>query len=210
MPQVTGGKGTWWVEIIYSYWNPLQENYPKVLQSSAKPTTGPRATYAVTGVAGPFKSQAAATKVAKNYSGVLNVGGVNSGHKINLAQDVLGSVSPLTNVDDFAHRLTEKATWIRVGEVVLGGILLFVGIHAITRGSEAASAAKSVTRPVKKAAKTGIQIALPEATPAVRASAARAKIARKNPPPTRMYVRESHVYHHTGPKPGAKPKVKKP
>lgn len=196
-------QGNWWVEIIYSYWNPLQENYPKVLYSTTKPSTGPRATYAVTGVEGSFKTKAQAERAAKNYSGITNLGGVGSGKGIGRLGPDLSALGP---IGDFFGRLTEKATWIRVGEVALGGMLLFIGAHAIFRGSEAQSAVKSVTRPVKKVAKTGVQIALPQATPAVRASAARAKIAAKHPPPTRKYVRESHVFHHTGPK---KPTAKK-
>jgi|ERR1700729_2582121 len=107
-------------------------------------------------------------------------------------------IPKLTGIDaigDFFSRLTSGATWIRVGEVVAGGIILFIGIHALTVNTAASSAAKSVTKPAKKATKTVVKVAFPEATPAIRAANARAKVAAKNPT-----VRTSHIYHHTVPK----------
>jgi Na+/phosphate symporter len=43
-----------------------------------------------------------------------------------------GTAGPVSGVNDFLTRLTEKSTWIRVGEVVLGLILIAVGLARIT------------------------------------------------------------------------------
>ena len=118
-----------------------------------------------------------------------------------------GNLPGLTGIDaigDFFHRLTEGETWTRVGEVVLGVILLYAGVKALTG---AGSATKAASSPVKKAAKAGASIAVPEARLASRVAAKRiapkttsrvaahrtqvAKYGGKSPA-----VRESHIYHH--------------
>jgi len=40
--------------------------------------------------------------------------------------------NPISGITDFLTRLTEASTWIRVGEVVLGLILIAVGVARIT------------------------------------------------------------------------------
>jgi hypothetical protein len=166
------GADPWWVEIIYSEINILQLNYPKVVQSAKKPATGQRLTYFVSAVQGPFKTKAEATRAAHGYSGIVNEGGVGTGGG--------SGTGTLGDIGDFFHRLSEKQTWVRVGEVALGGILLYIGVHATAQGSAAKSASKSVTRPVKKAAKTTVRLALPQTAPAVRAANARAKVKARS------------------------------
>jgi hypothetical protein len=162
----------WWVEIIYSEINILQLNYPKVIQSAKKPSTGQRLTYFVSAVQGPFKTKQEATNAAHGYSGILNEGGVGSGGG--------SGTGTLGDIGNFFHRLSEKQTWIRVGEVALGGILLYVGVHAVAQGSAIKTAtksgSKSITRPVRKATKATVRVALPQATPVVRTAKARAKV----------------------------------
>lgn len=41
----------------------------------------------------------------------------------------------LPAIGDFFHRLSQKATWERVGEIALGALLLYVGLKAITTPS---------------------------------------------------------------------------
>jgi hypothetical protein len=136
-----------------------------------------------------------------------------------LVKDVTNSL-PFSGIDaigDFFHRLTEKETWTRVGEVVVGGILLYAGIRALSHGSTVAGsgARKSAIRPVKKVAKTVGSVAVPEARVAIRAATPKttARIAKHRtkvkthggkhpaPPPTPAKprpktVRESHIYYH--------------
>lgn len=87
------------------------------------------------------------------------------------------SLAGLADIGDLAHRLTEAATWERVGEVLLGGILLYAGVKALASGTAVGNAAKSATKPVTKAAKAGATVAAPEARFAGRVAAK--KIAPK-------------------------------
>jgi hypothetical protein len=48
---------------------------------------------------------------------------------------------------DFFHRLTEASTWIRVGEFVVGGMLIYVGLKALLTPGQ-----QSAIRSTKKAA----------------------------------------------------------
>lgn len=77
----------------------------------------------------------------------------------------------LAAIGDFFHRLTEKQTWARVGEVAVGGILLIAGLRALSSGSPAvgSGARKSAAKPVKRVAK----VVVPEARLAGRVAAKR-------------------------------------
>lgn len=117
-------------------------------------------------------------------------------------------LAPLADIGNFFHALVQPHTWARVGEVVLGGILIYAGVKALSSGSTVnrgvRSAGSTVTKPVRKAAK----IAVPEARLAGRVAAKRVapkttkrvaahraqvrKYGAKQP-----YVpRETHIYHH--------------
>jgi hypothetical protein len=63
--------------------------------------------------------------------------------------------NPLTGVNaigDFFTRLTEPHTWVRVGEFIAGGIILWVGLNALLRGTAAGQAIQQTKSGVKKAA----------------------------------------------------------
>lgn len=65
-----------------------------------------------------------------------------------------GQFSGLTGLNaigDFFQRLSQKQTWVRVGEFVAGGILIYVGVKAFFP-----SVVNSATAPVKKAAKASV------------------------------------------------------
>jgi hypothetical protein len=51
-------------------------------------------------------------------TGITNLGGINA-------------------IGDFFNRLTQPNTWIRVGEVAAGLLLLYLGLSATMRGTEA-------------------------------------------------------------------------
>lgn len=133
-------------------------------------------------------------------------------------------LSGVAAVGDFFQRLTQPQTWTRVGEVILGGILVYAGVRALTHGSTTAGvgARKSATKPVRKVASGVAKVAVPEARLAsrkvakktapkttARVAAHRAEVARYGarkpyaPPPPRPprqpTVRVSHIYHHKGP-----------
>jgi hypothetical protein len=68
------------------------------------------------------------------------------------ALDKAANLTGLPAIGDFFNRLTQANTWIRVGEVVAGLLLLYVGVTALFRNTAAGDAAKSVKNTVKKGA----------------------------------------------------------
>lgn len=201
----------WWV-----WYNP-QSGQPA--QAIDEPNAG--AVQAATGfpeLAGPFKTKAEAQA------------SIDTKFKSTKPTHPIGDpLAPLGQIGDFFHRITEKETWTRIGEVALGGILLYVGVRAITHGSSTvgSQARKSATKPVSKIATKAVKVAVPEARLASRAVAKRAapkttarvathrarakKYGAKTPytapaprPPTQ---RVSHVYYHAAPRPKKPPKV---
>ena len=57
----------------------------------------------------------------------------------------------LADVGDFFHRLTEAATWERVGEVAAGLVLLYIGMKALTQSTNAGQAVKKSSHKLRKA-----------------------------------------------------------
>lgn len=189
-----------------------------------------------------FAVEMSGVAVGRSSTAVLNALAKITKQEISGVGASLPSIgSPLSGIaaiGDFFQRLTQPATWTRVGEVALGGILVYAGIRALTHGSTAAGAGarSSVTRPVKKVARRTAKVVVPEARLAGRVAAKRvapkttarvaahrenvAKYGQKKPykPPVARpgvkrepTVRISHVYHHTTPKKTTPKKtVKKP
>lgn len=177
-----------------------------------------------TGWHGPYKTQA----LADSHAGVSGPKAVNSSNPLIAAGDALKNAVPgaaaAESVGSFLTRLTEPQTWTRVGEVALGGILVYAGVRALTQGSSTVGvgARKATTAPVRKATKAAITVAAPEARLASRTVAkkaapkttARVAAHRENvrvyggkkpfkaaapPKPRQPTVRVSHIYHHKGP-----------
>ena len=171
---------------------------------------------------------AAIAEAKKEFPNGADPGGPLTGA---LKHDVVqgAGLAPLASVGDFFHRLTESQTWIRVGEVVGGGIILFIGVRAMAQGSSAvgSGARKAVTKPVSRTAKKAVTVAAPEARLATRVAAKRvapkatarvtahrARVAKygakkpfQPPAPRQPTVRVSHIYHHAQNKPKPKPKA---
>jgi hypothetical protein len=184
-------------------------------------------TYASQGYLAWFTSLSAAQNFVSSESSLAG-----SGNVPNPANLIPG----LTDIGDFFHRLTESSTWTRVGEVALGGILIYAGIRALASGSTVSkgvrNAGSTITSPAKKATKAAVKVAVPEARLAGRVAAKRvapkatarvashraqvkkygAKTPYARPEPRVTATRVSHVYHHTTPKrpTTAKPKAAKP
>jgi threonine/homoserine/homoserine lactone efflux protein len=59
----------------------------------------------------------------------------------------------LAAIGDFFNRLTQGNTWLRVGEVAAGLLILYIGLKATTAQTPIGNAAKSAAAPVKKVAK---------------------------------------------------------
>lgn len=63
--------------------------------------------------------------------------------------------NPLTGVNaigDFFNRLTEVNTWVRVGEVLAGVLLVYLGLNAAFRDTAAGRTVQGATGSVKKVA----------------------------------------------------------
>jgi|ERR1700689_1651763 hypothetical protein len=93
------------------------------------------------------------TNILKDIAiGPIGVGGETA---INAAGGVSNTVSDAGNVADFITRLSNKNTWIRIGEFAVGAILLYVGLKAAFP-----STVTAVTSVPKTAAKVGGAAAL--------------------------------------------------
>lgn len=177
---------------------------------------------------GPYPTEAAADA----HAGVTGAKTLNNSNPLtaannalnNTVQNAVPAVGSIADVGDFFHRLTEASTWTRVGEVVLGGILVYAGVRALTHGSSTVGvgARQSATKPVRKVASGVASVAIPEARLATRTVAKKAapkttaRVAAHRetvrtygakkpyrPPapakPRQPTVRVSHIYHHKGP-----------
>jgi hypothetical protein len=150
-------------------------------------------------------------------------GGANASNPLGAAIQGSG-LAPLVDIGQFFHTLREGKTWTRVAEVAVGGILVYAGVRALTSGSTVnrgvRNATSTVTKPVRKTAKSAVKVAVPEVRLARRTAAKRvapkttarvaahrqqvAKYGQKKPysAPTRTTSRRvTHIYHHkVGPK----------
>jgi hypothetical protein len=176
-----------------------------------------------TGWHGPYTSE----KLADAHAGVKGAKPTTDTNPLtaagNALQNAVPGVGGIADVGDFFHRLTEPQTWTRVGEVALGGILVYAGVRALSHGSPTvgAGARQSATKPVRKVASGVAKVAVPEARLASRSIAKKAapkttarvashratvaKYGAKKPyappvtKPRQPTVRVSHIYHHKGP-----------
>jgi hypothetical protein len=105
--------------------------------------------------AGGFSNQLAAQSAANKYNANPGQFGVNA-PGIAPGVNAPGLGNPLTGINavgDFFQRLTQPATWIRVGEFVAGGLLLFIALNAMTRGPVRSATGKTVKSGVRVAKK---------------------------------------------------------
>jgi hypothetical protein len=107
-------------------------------------------------VAGPFATQAQAQNEIKTGAPTLQQVGEPAivdvaGAASNAAKTVSDPLNYLADVGDFFHRLTEKATWERVGELAVGALLVYIGVKALTQNTAAGNGAKKSGGLVKKA-----------------------------------------------------------
>lgn len=108
--------------------------------------------------------------------GLLNAPGGLAGQGLSDVGNATG-LSGLSDIGDFFHRLTESNTWVRVGEVIFGGIILWAGVKAVTSQTPVGNAARATTRTARKPARTALRVVAPEARLAGRTAAK--KIAPK-------------------------------
>jgi len=99
-------------------------------------------------VQGPYASRAAAEAAVGSSTGTTGTGpGIaNPGNQAN--QPPANPLTGITAIGDFFSRLTQASTWERIGEVVLGLILIAVGVahitHAVPIATKVAATAAKV------------------------------------------------------------------
>lgn len=96
-----------------------------------------------------FSSESAAESYISSEQSILGTGGGTA-------------TNPLTGINaigDFFQRLTQKNTWIRIGEGVFAIVLLDLAIKAFTGTSVIESTAKKATGTAKKGAEIGAMVA---------------------------------------------------
>ena len=120
----------------------------------------------------------AASQMYRHTTGGLIPGGVGPGS--NVGAVVSNPLSGVAAIGDFFNRLTQANTWVRVGEFVAGALLVYLGLSAAMRGTEAQQATQAITKPVKKA----VDLAPPVRT-AKLARSAEKRVARERAVNTR-------------------------
>lgn len=86
----------------------------------------------------------------------------------------------LAAIGDFFNRLTQANTWIRVGEVAAGVLLLYIGLKAATSGTPAGNAVRSIPKTIAKPAKVALSASPPGRTVAAEREAGRIVRAKKH------------------------------
>ena len=103
---------------------------------------------------GPYTWVTAKAQVAglKAGIGAATPGGLPTvgpgGNILNPVNDLGG----INAIGDFFNRLTQPNTWIRVGEVAAGLLLVYLGLSATMRGTELQKQASKVKTTTKKVA----------------------------------------------------------
>jgi hypothetical protein len=96
-------------------------------------------TVTIVGVHGPYPSQIDADNWRNKYLAQQG------------AAEQAGPFTGIAAIGDFFQRLTQANTWIRVGEFAAGGMLLYVGLKALTSGTAVGNAASGAVKTGKKA-----------------------------------------------------------
>jgi hypothetical protein len=111
-----------------------------------------------------YSNRLLATQAANQYNknpGAATGAAQDPGILTNPSGNIPGSPTlsnPLGGINaigDFFNRLTQPNTWIRVGEVAAGILLVYLGLSATMRGTEAQRAVQSVKHAGKKAVEIG-------------------------------------------------------
>jgi hypothetical protein len=99
---------------------------------------------------GPYSSQAAAQQVA-NQPGCGAPGPNIPGNPGQAIGQAVSGFTGLNAIGDFANRLTQANTWVRVGEFIAGAILVIIAINAMTKGPVRSATTGTIKSGAKKA-----------------------------------------------------------
>lgn len=78
-------------------------------------------------------------------------GGPNASNPVGAVAQQAGNDLGLGNVDKLFGNLTQKSTWIRAGEIILGALLMAVGIAKLSESNGLAKAITNNVPPVRAA-----------------------------------------------------------
>jgi hypothetical protein len=122
------------------------------IQRQANPLAA--AALKATGWLGPY-TWAQAKAVANNPGLTIPVPGMPGSENVTVPTSTAGIPNPLAGtaaIGDFFNRLTQKNTWIRVGEVLAGLVLIWIGLNALTRDTAVGRGIQSAKRTATKVA----------------------------------------------------------
>jgi hypothetical protein len=97
-----------------------------------------------------FTTKTAAQNFISSESSVEGSGGAGL--------SITNPLSFLEPIADFAYRLTEASTWLRVGEVIAGGMLVYLGLKSAFGNTAVGRGARQVSSAGKKTHSTARKI----------------------------------------------------
>lgn len=114
-------------------------------------TTAQYNQYKSYGYPGPYSTQAAAQAAANSINS-----NQNTNEKLNdpngLVTNAASDLTGLSEIGSFFGALSQGKTWLRVGEFVAGGILLYIGLKTAFQNTAVGNVARTGTQTAKKAA----------------------------------------------------------
>jgi hypothetical protein len=122
------------------------------IQRQANPLLA--AALTTSGWGGPYTwAQAKAAANSPSVPGIAGMpGSGGSGQGLTAGSPV--NLGGLAAIGDFFNRLTQANTWLRVGEVVAGLLLVYIGLNATMRNTAVGNAVSSAKEGAKKTAMT--------------------------------------------------------
>lgn len=136
--------------------HPGNDYYVQPLTGTIQRQSNPllAASLRATGWMGPYNWATAKAQVAglKAGIGAATPGGLPTvGPGGNIANP-FSNLGGINAIGDFFNRLTQPNTWVRVGEVGAGILLIYLGLSATMRNTEVAKQARQVKSTAKKVA----------------------------------------------------------
>jgi len=101
-----------------------------------------------------FNSAADATAYGKAHGGKgFSIGALAGVTSRGLSGAVGATGTALTDLSGFVSALSQKATWVRIGEGVLGLVMIAIGLTMISKGTAVGNAAGTAVKTATKVIK---------------------------------------------------------
>ncbi len=101
-----------------------------------------------------FNSAADATAYGKAHGGKgFSIGALGNVITGGLSGAVGATGTALTDLSGFVSALSQKATWVRIGEGVLGLVMIAIGLTMISKGTAVGNAAGTAVKTATKVIK---------------------------------------------------------